>query len=300
LDVFERIVLKVRNSNMTVESIHSTGDPLTNPHLRNYLEILRKYNMCVTLSSNCLLIEKHLDTIFEFRDEIHTIRPSIDGASKNVYETIRCGGKWENLQRGLTKFADRNKKISNPFHVFVHSVISKDNFHEIALIPHVFSYLAAPTNFRFDFISSIAPVNDYFLEKNYLDDAYVINSPCRLPWGSFYILSDGTLSACCQDYHGDLSFGKALEDDFEKSYNSEFLKNVRTAMMEGDLESLPNSCRSCLIVDPRFADLINSIFDYFFLFVKKHPVYLQTALDEIGPKMKQGDFKAILDIVKTL
>ncbi len=300
LDVFERIVTKVKKANMTVESIHSTGDPLTNPRLRNYLDILRKHNMSVTLSSNFLLIEKHLDTIFEFRDVIHTIRPSIDGASKSVYEKIRCGGKWETLHRGLTKFADRNSGISNPFHVFVHSIISKDNFHEIALIPHVFSYLAPPTNFRFDFVNSIAPVNDYFLENNYFDDAYVVNAPCSLPWGSFYILCDGSLSACCQDYHGDLSFAEALRDDFENCYNSEFLKNLRAAMLAGNLEGMPRSCRNCFIVDPRFGDLINSIFSYFFLSVKKHPVYLQTALDQIGPKMKQGDFTAVLDIVKSL
>jgi organic radical activating enzyme len=300
LELFEKIVEKAQNSNMRVESIHSTGDPLTNRRLRNYLEILRKHNMSITLSSNFQLMEKNIDTIFEFRDVIHTIRPSIDGASKKVYEKIRCGGNWEDLHRGLTKFADRNRKLSKPFHVFVNSVISKDNFHELALIPHVFSYLAPPLNFRFAFVVSVAHVKEYFLQNSYFDDAYVVNAPCPLAWGACYALADGSLSVCCQDYGGELVFGNAAEDELAKCYNNEFLKTLRAAMLQGDLQQMPPACRNCFIVDPRFGELINAIFDFFFLRVKKHPVYLQTALNEIGPKIKEGDFKTLLDIVRSL
>lgn len=300
LELFERIVKKAQDSNLSVESIHSTGDPLANRHLRKYLEILRKHRMSITLSSNFQLMENHIDTIFQFRDVIHTIRPSIDGASQDVYEKIRCGGTWDDLHRGLTKFADRNRKLSKPFHVFVNTVISKDNFHELALIPHVFSYLAPPLNFRFAFVVSVAHAEEYFFQKSYFGDSYIVNAPCPLPWGACYVLADGSLSVCCQDYNGELVFGNAAENDLAKCYNNGFLRTLRSAMLQRDLQRMPLSCRNCLIVDPRFGELINAIFDFFFLRVKKHPMYLQTALNEIGPRMKEGHFKRILDIVRSL
>ena len=66
------------------------------------------------LSSNCLLVERHLDTIFEYRDIITKFRPSIDAASKEVYERIRVGGKWEDLHRNLHLFAERNAAAAWP------------------------------------------------------------------------------------------------------------------------------------------------------------------------------------------
>ena len=70
-----------------------------------------------------------MDTVFEYRDVIELFRPSLDAASKQVYERIRIGGKWEQLHQSLAMFAERNSRSANPFPIFVQNIVSKDNFH---------------------------------------------------------------------------------------------------------------------------------------------------------------------------
>jgi hypothetical protein len=301
LSLFEEVVRKARDRNIPVLGIHSTGDPLANAQLERYLNILRQYGMSITLSSNCLRLNEHLDTIFAYRDTIHTLRPSIDAASKDVYERIRKGGNWEVLHKNLIAFVDRNKRLSAPFHIFVNSIISEDNFHEIAFIPHVFSYLAPPTNFSFVFVSSVSSMDSYFEAKSCFHKDYVLTHACSSPWSAFYVLVDGATSVCCQDYHGDLVFGNAMEDAFDTYGTSEYLNRIRSAIKEGhQKEALPKPCRTCFSIDPRVSMLFRLIFDYFFLVVRKHPVYLQEALNEIVVKLRQKDLDTIMDILKSL
>jgi hypothetical protein len=298
-DLFDSITDKLSSLRINISSLHTIGEPLANKNLAEYLRILRKKKLFVGfLSSNFLLGEKQLDTIFEFRDVIVSIRPSIDAASKSTYEKIRCGGKWEQLQRSLLAFSRRNAASSSPFPVSVHSIVSKDNFHELAFIPLVFSYLTSPENFSFGFINSLAPQNEYFLGKNYLDD-FSLNMPCHQLWGGFHILRDGSISACCRDYHGELVFG-TVHEDLEQAYNNSILENMRKASFEGLQKDLPPACNTCFLVDPRLSDLLNAIFRYFFLIVRKHPAYLQNALHDIGKSMKTKDFRSIVAIVQSL
>ncbi|AFM24423.1 putative Fe-S oxidoreductase [Desulfomonile tiedjei DSM 6799] len=298
-DLFESITDKLSKLRINISSLHTIGEPLANRNLADYLKILRKKKLRVGfLSSNFLLGEKQLDTIFEFRDVIVSIRPSIDAASKPTYEKIRCGGKWEQFQRSLLAFSKRNAASSSPFPVSVHSIVSQDNFHELAFIPLVFSYLTGPENFSFGFINSLAPQNEYFLEKNYLDD-FSLNMPCHQLWGGFHILRDGSISACCRDYHGELIFG-TVHEDLESAYNNSILGKMRNASFEGLAQELPPACNTCYLVDPRLSDLLNAIFGYFFLIVRKHPAYLQNALHDIGKSMKTKDFRSIVAIVQSL
>lgn len=295
LGLFERTVEKLAARGMRSTVLHTIGDPLANKNIAKYLEILRQHKFTISnFSTNGLLLDRHMDTVFEYRDVIYNFRPSIDAASKEVYERIRFGGKWETLNRNLLAFSERNKKSSNPFPVVVNNIIAKENFHEIAMIPHVFSYLAPPTDFRYAFLNSLSPQNEYFLSQNYFEKEYVRNAPCSIIWSSVYVLKDGSLTTCCRDYNGDLVFGNIDQDSLETAYNNDKLRTIRRAHMDGDVKNMPELCQSCFMVDPRLSDLLNQIFQFFFQHVKKHPVYLQNSLDEIGGHLKSRTFSDLV------
>ena len=57
--------------------------------------------MQTSISTNGLMLEKHIDTLIEYVDVCSSIRFSIDGVKKETYEKIRFGGKWEDLIRNL-------------------------------------------------------------------------------------------------------------------------------------------------------------------------------------------------------
>ena len=52
--------------------------------------------------TNGLLLERHLDTLVEFRDIVGNIRLSVDGATKATYEQIRVSVGWEEW-KGILK-----------------------------------------------------------------------------------------------------------------------------------------------------------------------------------------------------
>jgi len=300
LDLFEKIVSLLSARGMRAFNLHTIGDPLANPKLADYLAILRNYGCTTRISSNCLLLERHMETLLEYRDVVLLLRASIDAASKHVYEKIRLGGKWEVLHRALIAFATRNAQEKDPLPVAVSNVVNADNFHEIAFIPLVFSYLAPPERFKFHFMNSLSPTNDYFLATNYFGDDFTQNAPCPTVFDSIYVLKDGGLTTCCRDYHGELVFGNLRSDTLEQAYNNDTCKQVRRAHLDGAIEQMPKICQSCYIVDPRLSDLLNRIYQYYTRQIQGHPAELQNALNKIGPLLKQRAFTQVLDVVQAL
>lgn len=301
IDLFKRTIEGIRSRGTRRVSLHTIGDPLANRNIGTYLEVLREHSMTVPrFSTNALMLDRHMDTVFEYRDVIEKVRPSVDAASKDVYERIRIGGDWAALHRNLIAFSERNATADNPFPVSVDSIVSKDNFHEIAFIPYVFGYLAPPHKFGFNPINSLAPDgNAYFLKASYFDD-HLAHHPCSFPWQYLGILKDGRFTACHRDYNGDLAFGDSTRDDPLKVYNDEFMRGLRRAHLNGDLESMPAMCRKCMTVDPRLGDLLTATIHHFYLNVRKHPAYLQAALDKLGPALNRKDYPEAAAVVRAL
>ena len=54
---------------------------------------------------------------------------SIDGASKETYEKLRLGGKWDKVNENLECISQLKKKHN--FRFILHFVVQKENYHEM-------------------------------------------------------------------------------------------------------------------------------------------------------------------------
>ena len=301
IELFRVGVEKLCARGMRATNLHTLGDPIANRNLRDYLEILRDNNVYLTnFSTNGLMLKRHMDTLFEFRENIGTMRFSIDAATKPTYERIRVGGEFETLHENLLAFTERNSLAPHPFTVHVSAVVSADNYHELAMIPHVFSYLAPATSFSFGMLATQEPTHGYFDKFNLFGDQFQVRQPCNRNWRSLFVLKNGDMTTCCQDYHGDIVFGNLFEDDVDQAYNNDFMQGVRRAHLENDIAAMPKICQGCYVVDLRLDDVFNGIFQYFFRNVQKHPAYLQQALNEIRPRLSVMDMDGVMEIVEEL
>lgn len=266
LELFEQIIRRMASYGYTGVDLHTIGDPLANKNLADYLEVLRRHRFTVgKMSSNCLMMDRHIDTLFEYRDVIRSFRPSVDGATKETYERIRFGGKWEDLLRNLHLFADWNRKAKHPFPVYVNNIISLDNYHEIASIPKVFDFVAEPHQFSFSFITSNSPTDRYFMMANALGSQFAQQRPCSRVWRSMHILKDGSLTTCCRDYNGDLIYGHINDDDLKTVVNNDKIQDIRRAHLSDDKTMLPPLCQTCYTVDPRWSEFVTAIIHTFYL-----------------------------------
>lgn len=109
-----------------------TGDPFYSKPMRDYLSNfpVEKYpNLkSIIIHTNGILwtpkVWEKLKNVHQYIDQCEI---SIDGASKETYEKVRLGGKWETLIDNLNfiKTIDTIKKVTTSF------VVQKDNYKEV-------------------------------------------------------------------------------------------------------------------------------------------------------------------------
>ena len=228
-------------------SLHTIGDPLANPRLEEAFRLLRKHGFRANISTNGLLVSKHVDTLLKYKDVCAHLRFSIDGASKATYEKIRAGGSWSELNRNLDVFM---KQLSpKGFSISINMTMSKDNVHEVGKYIETFcSYVESPADdLHVGFVNSLSPDTTYFEEVNLFPKHTFLNSPCPLViQAKPYVLIDGNISTCCRDYDGSMILGDIKEDDLGTIYQGEKLSRLRRAHLENRTGDYP-LCESCYV-----------------------------------------------------
>ena len=270
LDLCEKSVKEMKDSGINSILLHTIGDPLANAKLKDYLKILRKYNMQAGISTNGLMLDKHLETLKEYFDICSNIRFSIDGVKKETYEKIRFGGKHEKLLENLELAQNNLKKMG--FEFMIDLVITKDNFKELGEFVVFYKKYVNNLykNMHFTFMNSLSPNNDYFLKNNTIPEHTTKNYYCNFASKlTPYVLVDGRVSACCRDYDGSLVVDDIYKNKLQDMKNSEGFKNLQKAHMdENDQISNYKLCSTCYVVDSRVDQIWDNIIASIFF---KHP-----------------------------
>ena len=271
LDLVEESVIQLKRRGITTVGLHTIGDPLANTRLKEVFEILRKHKMFTSLSTNGLLLHKHIDTLENFTDVCRVLRFSIDGATKITLEKIRFGTIWEDLIKNLDLASERLTKVGYDF--FVNFTISRENFNEIGeFITFFRKYFKDPSRqFQFGFMNSLAPSNSYFLENNILQEHTHLNSYCDQIANSIpYILVDGRVSVCCRDYDGSLVVGNLNEKNVDKVMSDNKFKELMEAHENHKSNKIKNYhlCNSCFVIDKRVVEIWENTLRHIFYFNK--------------------------------
>jgi MoaA/NifB/PqqE/SkfB family radical SAM enzyme len=109
--------------------LYGLGEPLINPHLCRFIAELANAGVEACFTTNATLIdEKKADEIA--RVGTRRVSISIDGSTRETYETIRRGARWEDLVRGLRTLADARERYGTP-ELTVNFVAMSLNVHEL-------------------------------------------------------------------------------------------------------------------------------------------------------------------------
>ena len=110
--------------------IGSDGDPFASHVYRHFMsQTPRTDNITYSILTNGLMFKefhKHVPNVIANLKELGV---SIDGASKDTYEKLRLGGKWEKILEGLECMAEQ--KLKHGFRFILHFVVQKGNYHEM-------------------------------------------------------------------------------------------------------------------------------------------------------------------------
>ena len=110
--------------------IGSDGDPFASHVYRHFMEQTpERDNIKYSILTNALMFKEfHTRVPYVIRN-LKELGVSIDGASKDTYEKLRLGGKWNKINENLKCISELKEK--HDFRFVMHFVVQKENYHEM-------------------------------------------------------------------------------------------------------------------------------------------------------------------------
>ena len=110
--------------------IGSDGDPFASHVYRHFMsQTPERDNIKYSILTNGLMFKEFHSKVPSVISNLNELGVSIDGATKETYEKLRVGGKWDKIVEALECIAEQKQKYG--FKFVLHYVVQKDNFHEM-------------------------------------------------------------------------------------------------------------------------------------------------------------------------
>ena len=108
----------------------SDGDPFASHVYRHFMEQTpERDNIKYSILTNGLMFKEFHTKVPYVINNLQDLGVSIDGATKETYEKLRLGGKWEKIKSNLQSIADSKDKYN--FCLKFHMVVQQDNWWEM-------------------------------------------------------------------------------------------------------------------------------------------------------------------------
>ena len=269
-DLFKNFINQ--NKQLLKIKLQGMGEPLVNNNFFEMVEHASKHGICSEITTNgSLLNEKNIS--FLKKSKLSRITISIDGATKETFESIRIKSNFEtvisNSKNLVKKFKD---KFIRP-EISAWCTLQTKNFFEAEKIFDLCSSIG------FDKITYQVHLTDWgkkeWREKNTLnqinyenknvldtlkkiknksegkkiqveifqDNLLSYSKQCSWPWTSTYLSKTGDIVPCC--IIGDEkveSFGNINEENFDQIWNSKRYKDFRSNIKNN---TIPEYCKNC-------------------------------------------------------
>lgn len=218
--------------------LHLWGEPFLN---RDILEMTRAASATsrVNLSTNALLLrEEQIPSLIG--SGVSDLIVSIDGATQEVYERYRVGGRVDEAFRALRWIAEENLRQGRRVNVIPQFVVFAHNQHEIGAFRARCEELGLTPSFkapylrgwRSKFRASARPEHQ---RRTWEDMASLREaiSGCVNPADVLTVDVRGNAILCCHDYDGEVSFGNLLRSDFREIWDSPRYRKARWDIATG-------------------------------------------------------------------
>lgn len=234
--------------------LHLAGEPLLHPDLPEMISLSRRAGIKTAFSTNAVLLnEKMSRKVLENPPDLLVL--SLDGTSKETYESIRRRTNFENVVSNINGFLRLKPKRRAPYTI-IQLIYMKEN------APEAEKFLSEWKKTRVNAVR-IKPFFNYpGLDKNLsaiAGSSAKPEKPCILIWRQLAVYWDGTVVVCCQDFLGQSVLGNLKKTPLQEIWNGEKMRQMRLTHLRGERDKI-NLCRSCTMPKASPAVLLASIF----------------------------------------
>ncbi len=224
-------------------NLHKDGEPLLDQLIFKRIKYAKQKlkKSCIRLNSNTMLLDEEKAKKL-LNSDIDEVTFSVDGASKETYEKIRIGLKYDIVKENIERFFELRKSSSSNVRVIMQMVVEENNRYEIEEYKKMWLgktdivYMKAMHNFL-DMGTSIKTSE---LEKKQMKF-------CKQPFDFMMIYWDGRVGLCCWDYDNIANLGDVGEDRLIDIYNNGKFKTIRMAMIRMDCRKI-KPCNRCATI----------------------------------------------------
>lgn len=260
-DTYKKIILEAEKYMCPSLNPQGVNEPLLDRELEDYIKFASNHGFFdIIMNSNAtLLSEERSKKILE--SGLTRLRFSLDAATKETYEKIRVGAKYDVVMRNIERFVELRNRGGYELPVLgVNLVKMKLNEHEIDLFIDKWKDVV-------DFIAIqefIPPETEsdysmfYPTESKFRDD--MMNGfNCQQPWQRFYIHNTGEVCPCCAFFNSELSVGNVKDHSIYELWNSDSMHNLRQLHKEGKYWDNPwcLKCVNSICGKPGSTELLN-------------------------------------------
>ncbi len=231
------------------------GEPLLNRNLPKMIEYAHKSGIFTSTSTNAQALSSTIakEIVLSGLDKIII---SIDGATQEVYEKYRIGGKLQKAIDGVNYINHWKKELkSNTPFVEIQFIVFKTNEHQFSEMKKLKKNLRADrivfkTAQLYDFENGnelLTTKNKYSRYKKLQSGKYEIKNPlknhCKRMWMGSVINSGGEVLPCCFDKSSQFTFGNMKEDTFQSIWHNKKSYAFRNSILQNRKQH--EMCRNC-------------------------------------------------------
>ena len=227
LDTFRRILDEVHRETF-IAILHHKGEPFLNKDLPAFCAAARDRNIATMVSSHFGLPMRadDLERLVEGRLSYLTV--SIDGATQEVYEQYRVGGRLEQVLNNVRRLLAVRRRAGARYPLINWQFIPfGHNVHEVS------AALRAAERLGVDHFTLLRNLGERSTENFILGDDLRAERAtfvprCKWLWSTGMFLYDGEMVQCCYyDWDRTRHFGNPLSESFGTIWNGRAYRNNR-------------------------------------------------------------------------
>jgi len=220
IEMFNKVIEEAAANSCKAITLASRGEPTLHKDLPIMLELMSKKNFLdIKVNTNATKLTEDLCRVI-LSSGVSELVYSVDAGTKETYESIRVGGKFDNVVRNIERFNEiRRVEFPDSRTVTRISGVKINDSQDIDQMTDFWSE-------RVDEVT-IKPAIPRW--DSYNNDLTYRSEPCELLWERLYVWYDGKINPCDFDYKSYLSVGNINNITIREAWLGKGYQKLREA-----------------------------------------------------------------------
>ncbi|MCP4903308.1 MAG: radical SAM protein [bacterium] len=246
-EVFCRVIREVEDYNGLIW-LHNLGEPLAHPRIMEMIRFVKDRGLRCGLSTNATLLDdERSDQLLS--SGLDKIILCMDGITKESYERLRVGARFESVVTNIERFLRlrKERKLTKPQAV-VQLIYMKQTEPQVREFHARWRPLADRVLLkRFStWADQVESISQLSTEKHRYELAHIkpgVRYPCAYLWRNLVVTASGDVIPCCMDYDARMVMGNVMQNTLAEIWRGEKYLRLRRDHIEGRFTSTCESCK---------------------------------------------------------